>query len=520
MISQSDQSQCVAATEETTVAPVPPRYWWLKRIALASAFLLAALVGLRLWWGWEANRRLQAEIDRIIAAGEPIYPEDFDPKEAIPDEQNAARLLVEANEAVNLTSEQQGLLEEVVGNSKEQVEEVRGIVEGNAEALTLVRRARGLPTTDWDLRIRTPAIETSLPALSGHRQLAKLMYLASWHRHVVGNDNEAIETVRDGLAQSRSISQFQTLIPQLVSWASAGFAIRALEHILPSLDITAKNKETSQGEGAASQVQIRNLIAELLDERQMREGMRRAMLAERMMQVDIHNELMRGKTTMSALIGWQGPPPVQLPDVVWRYALAPAITLSATDVLRHTTLLVEAADSPSYSGSAAEGGPWETQVGLRFLRHPFRGYLTGAFDWTFELYFRLLSRRRLAATALAIRLYEIDHGRRPELLSELVPVYLPRVPEDPFTENGQTLRYFPDTTHPLVYSIGVDREDDGGRSDRQRRDGDITFFLDGWRPEDESDGAPRTSTQASEDDVDIDDEEGEGDEDDTGEEEP
>ena len=103
MMPESDQPQCESATIEPTVEPIPPRYWWLKRIALAAGFLFVALFALRLWWGWEANRRLQAEIDKIIAKGEPIYPEDFDPKEDIPDDQNAARFLRNAEQAINLT---------------------------------------------------------------------------------------------------------------------------------------------------------------------------------------------------------------------------------------------------------------------------------------------------------------------------------------------------------------------------------------------------------------------------------
>ena len=41
---------------------------------MSVGVLFVLLLALRLWWGWEAHRRLQAEIDRIIAAGEPIYP--------------------------------------------------------------------------------------------------------------------------------------------------------------------------------------------------------------------------------------------------------------------------------------------------------------------------------------------------------------------------------------------------------------------------------------------------------------
>ena len=76
--------------EETE--PIPKRFWWLKRIAVGVGVLIVALSCLRWWWGWEAHGRLQARIDQYLAAGEPIYPEDFD-SEPVPDDLNAAWML-------------------------------------------------------------------------------------------------------------------------------------------------------------------------------------------------------------------------------------------------------------------------------------------------------------------------------------------------------------------------------------------------------------------------------------------
>ena len=78
--------------------PIPPRYWWLKRILLSSAIVLIALICLRWWWGAYAHNRLQAEVDRIVVAGEPLFPEDFDPPRNIPDDQNAAVIINEQKE--------------------------------------------------------------------------------------------------------------------------------------------------------------------------------------------------------------------------------------------------------------------------------------------------------------------------------------------------------------------------------------------------------------------------------------
>ncbi len=75
--------------------PMPVRYRWLKRICVGGVVLLVALRLLRLWWGNVADRRLQAEIDRIVAAGEPLFPRDFD-SPSIPDDRNAVVVLKQA----------------------------------------------------------------------------------------------------------------------------------------------------------------------------------------------------------------------------------------------------------------------------------------------------------------------------------------------------------------------------------------------------------------------------------------
>lgn len=71
------------------------KFRWLKRVCWAVAALLLVLACVRWWWGAYAHRQLQAEIDRIKAAGEPILLEDF-VTPSIPDADNAAIPLTEA----------------------------------------------------------------------------------------------------------------------------------------------------------------------------------------------------------------------------------------------------------------------------------------------------------------------------------------------------------------------------------------------------------------------------------------
>jgi len=68
---------------------------------------------------------------------------------------------------------------------------------------------------------------------------------------------------------------------------------------------------------------------------------------------------------------------------------------------------------------------------------------------------------RTARTALAVERFRLAKRRPPAELSQLVPRFLATVPRDPF--DGQQLRYKPLPTGYVLYSIGPDGRDDGGK---------------------------------------------------------
>ncbi len=64
--------------------------------------------------------------------------------------------------------------------------------------------------------------------------------------------------------------------------------------------------------------------------------------------------------------------------------------------------------------------------------------------------------------AFALAAYQRDEGRYPLKLEALAPKYLPAIPGDLFS--GKTLVYRPADNGYLLYSVGVNGKDDGGRS--------------------------------------------------------
>ena len=69
--------------------------------------------------------------------------------------------------------------------------------------------------------------------------------------------------------------------------------------------------------------------------------------------------------------------------------------------------------------------------------------------------------RDATLTALALELYHRQHGDYPSSLDALTPQWLPKVP--PARYDGRPIKYRLVDGQPLLYSVGVDRKDDGGR---------------------------------------------------------
>ncbi len=72
-------------------------------------------------------------------------------------------------------------------------------------------------------------------------------------------------------------------------------------------------------------------------------------------------------------------------------------------------------------------------------------------------------------------------GRLPDVLTDLVPAYLDTVPTDPF--DGNEMRYKKLEAGFVVYSIGEDLSDDGGKEKPPRRtkespNWDVTFIVE------------------------------------------
>lgn len=85
----------------------------------------------------------------------------------------------------------------------------------------------------------------------------------------------------------------------------------------------------------------------------------------------------------------------------------------------------------------------------------------------------------LVQTAIAIERFRLKNNRLPEKLQELVPDYISAIPKDPW-KNGEPITYIKEDNFAFkIYSIGMDREDDGGMKKdlKEGREQDIVFTM-------------------------------------------
>lgn len=147
----------------------------------------------------------------------------------------------------------------------------------------------------------------------------------------------------------------------------------------------------------------------------------------------------------------------------WAARLFPGLA-SALDELGYLTALDRVYRAFSLPWAAAEAQARSADAQVRNLPD-WRGWLTKRVmpPMLPELLHRQQTMARLATAAVGVAacLHWQEQARYPRSLAELARV-LPDPPRDPFT--GKALRYLSRETGFLVYSLGPDGKDDGGRA--------------------------------------------------------
>ncbi len=131
-------------------------------------------------------------------------------------------------------------------------------------------------------------------------------------------------------------------------------------------------------------------------------------------------------------------------------------------------LVADTRDPKSFGLSLFTIGPRET-ISQR-LGSVFVGLLVPALSACINAEDRSTMQAEVTRLGFALAAYHADHGSYPEQLSELAPRYVANVPTDIFANDGP-LHYKRQGAGYLLYSVGVNGRDDGGRGYNDRKGG-------------------------------------------------
>ncbi len=330
---------------------------------------------------------------------------------------------------------------------------VASLLEENRKALELLHDAASIPNCRYGIDLsRGNAVQT--PHFGPLRDAARLLMLEAVLSAAQDDSESATQAVVSGYGLARSLLREPLLISQLVRNACSNLASQALEHVVNRVEL-----------GDAQLARIEEALLASYDPN----AMVRALAGERC--------FMLGSVDDPRAAGMNGPP-----VALWH--LSGALGLLDLGLIRsldHMSAHMEIAQSvPHHRQQAITTLESQREGGSRLTL--FLDSLTPAIGRIITLDLHHLAQLQVTRTAIAVQRYRLAQGRLPQTLDDLTPAFLEAMPTDPF--DGQPLRFQALDLGFVVYSIGPDGTDDGGRQRQPRRGGheeppyDVPFIVE------------------------------------------
>ncbi|MGA2686236.1 MAG: hypothetical protein ABSF51_14425 [Verrucomicrobiota bacterium] len=426
------------------------------RICLAALFLLALLLVCFIVWRVNLARDVNAKLAAIRAAGLPTSGVELNAYySAVPDNENAALVMTQAFALIRSYSDSRSnevdqfqFPERGQPVTPEESKLLYSYVEMNSDALARIREAIKLPESRYPVDY-TPGLITLLPHLT---QLNKLEKIAEYELMLAsqsGDTTNAVVAIESLVGIAHSLDEEPDIIAQLVHVRFILSVENSLEYYLNATNLNA----TQLGELAAliANAERTNLMA-------------RALIGDR-----------------AELIPYFQLKPVWLRndnENKWVSDYPPTkywfMGVGERDLIYYLRVMdtnIAFANLPfprnldainNFVGEATDKIEQHPYTSFHY-EHPF--LLSATFLPSTGIILKreaeFATKLHLTVTALAIERFRSAHGRLPENLNELVPQFLSGLPVDPF--DGQPLRYHRLAKGYVIYSVGADGHDDGGR---------------------------------------------------------
>ncbi|MCP2519245.1 hypothetical protein NLC82_03475 [Candidatus Aminicenantes bacterium AC-335-A11] len=319
--------------------------------------------------------------------------------------------------------------------------EIQRIIISNEESFRFFQEVINKPcfkyADNWDdlaLKLKIPKITTMLVFM-------RLYGLNAFLMAEEGNLEDAIEQCCSGLTFTLNLLNEPFLINYLIASAIYRDYIELLNRIVSSEEIDNENLSR---------------ILRKLDSNIWREKFILSLKAERAFYLDTWSELLKGNKEVIEEL--------DMPPKIFLWLLEPLFKYDMLYAMKFYSQYIEMCKLP-YFKISKDLKYWEKKLENIPFYYILSRFLIPNFD---TAYIREEITKAVILTAkagIACKIYYNNYGRFPERLSELVPEILSEVPEDPFT--GEPLIYRKTLAGFIVYSVGVNQKDDGGKETRE-----------------------------------------------------
>lgn len=446
--------------------PIPAAHWPRGKlaIALATVFVLHVLTLINM--DASAQQRMagiRAEASTLALSVAP---------ERIPDRDNAALIYYQAFEAMGSSRqwyEKWGGLVDRLSRRDEGDDkaidpkdaDIVKFLDANAGAILLLHEAVKRPACSFDRDYGRPSPDIALQELNYLRQAIFLLAEDARSKVVSGDHRGAIADVQTMFLVARHASAEPFLVGMLLAGALETQACETLEFVLNASSLSTD--ELARVEIDAT-LNYRRLLERAM---RMEEALGLWMLCSVGGQVPIQHAMQ-----MAQILGEQ--PISNVPhmglDTFYRIALLNDDVAAYRQLLqRHRLSLTESYGEGRKRAEAFDRYLQTNRTGL------LASMIVPALVKTEEVVARIEAQRRVALVGLASNRYRAKHGNLPEKLDDLTTDFLPVVPRDPF--DGQPLRFKPTADGWIIYSIGQDLIDDGGKKSDSMNKGDVVFEI-------------------------------------------
>jgi RNA polymerase sigma factor (sigma-70 family) len=331
----------------------------------------------------------------------------------------------------------------------------------NREALQLFAQAAQFEQSRYPIDL-TQGPNTLLPHLTGVKRSMQLAEMSAILDAENNDKKSAADDILVTLALARSLKAEPVLISQLVREAGISLAVDGLNQVVNRTTLPPESmSEFSKAFQSMEEFDMRG------------EGFNRAMAGERA----IHLELLKNSDDLVRYLNTSLA--ADLPGEQRRKMIEQVQRTGSLkeeqDYFETTFQQILSAHQEAFPDRLKA----DELIRQRATKATGQRLLINASYWSgFAGVFRqeagCLANLRLAVTAVALEQFRASHNQYPAALSELSPNYLGASPKDPF--DGQPLRYRKQAAGYVLYSIGPNLKDDGGRR-MNGNGGDMVFAV-------------------------------------------